>query len=366
MALAHYLFDIANVFTGCFTCLPAPALYINNRSYKIQRLLGEGGFAYVYLVQAENGELFALKKIRCPFGAESLQHAKNEIESYKIFNDEHIIHYVDSSVVQERDGSKTVYIVLPYFRQGNLQDTINANLINGNSFDEKDALDLFLEIAKGVRVLHHHRAHGLSSGPTRSTASSSTANLSIAATDTAEVQPLMDIPLSTTGTSAPSSDVVPYSHRDIKPANIMISQVGVPVLMDLGSCARARTVITSRRQALEVQDLAAEHCSMPYRAPELFDVKTNTVIDEKIDIWSLGCTFFALLYNNSPFEMQTAESGASLSLAVINGQYRIPDLPAYSEATKNIIRTCLTVEPKNRPDIDNIIVQITAARQQFP
>ena len=29
---------------------------------------------------------------------------------------------------------------------------------------------------------------------------------------------------------------------------------------------------------------------MPYRAPELFDVKTDAVLDEKVDIWSLGCT----------------------------------------------------------------------------
>lgn len=25
---------------------------------------------------------------------------------------------------------------------------------------------------------------------------------------------------------------------------------------------------------------------MPYRAPELFDVKTGTTLDEKVDIWA--------------------------------------------------------------------------------
>lgn len=33
------------------------------------------------------------------------------------------------------------------------------------------------------------------------------------------------------------------------------------------------------------QDLAAEQSSMPYRAPELFDVKTGITLDEKVDIW---------------------------------------------------------------------------------
>lgn len=33
------------------------------------------------------------------------------------------------------------------------------------------------------------------------------------------------------------------------------------------------------------QDIAAEQSTMAYRAPELFDVKTGTMLDEKVDIW---------------------------------------------------------------------------------
>lgn len=43
--------------------------------------------------------------------------------------------------------------------------------------------------------------------------------------------------------------------------------------------------IQNRQQALLEQDIAAEHSSMPYRAPELFDVKTGKMLDEKVDIW---------------------------------------------------------------------------------
>ena len=58
-----------------------------------------------------------------------------------------------------------------------------------------------------------------------------------------------------------------------------------PILMDFGSCLRARIPIASRAQALAQQDLAAEHSTMAYRAPELFDVKTGVTLDEKVDIW---------------------------------------------------------------------------------
>lgn len=44
-------------------------------------------------------------------------------------------------------------------------------------------------------------------------------------------------------------------------------------------------MIHTRQQALLEQDIAAEHCTMPYRAPELFDVKTGVELDEKVDIW---------------------------------------------------------------------------------
>jgi serine/threonine kinase 16 len=48
------------------------------------KLLGEGGFSYVYLAQdPSSGRLFALKKIRCPLGSDSVNEAIKEVEAYK-------------------------------------------------------------------------------------------------------------------------------------------------------------------------------------------------------------------------------------------------------------------------------------------
>lgn len=66
----------------------------------------------------------------------------------------------------------------------------------------------------------------------------------------------------------------------------MIADDGVtPILMDFGSTVKARIRVENRSQALHQQDLAAEHSTMTYRAPELFDVKTGATLDEKVDIW---------------------------------------------------------------------------------
>lgn len=170
--------------------------------------------------------------------------------------------------------------------------------------------------------------------------------------------------------------------------NIMISPTGqAPILMDLGSLAPSPLPITSRSHALQVQDTAAEHCTLPYRAPELFDVRVNTTIDTKVDIWSLGCTIYACLVGHSPFEKRSEETGGSLTMCILGGDWRFPDegrkreprrtgtggqqpesaeALVLSDAVKDVIRACLKVEPKERPDVDQLAAMIEEAIRELP
>ena len=105
-------------------------------------------------------QLYALKKIRCPFGAESVALALKEVEAYSLFSPHpNIIPALDHSVVADKGdpGSKTVYILLPYFRRGNLQDAINANLVNGGRFPERRLLVLFRGVCEALRAMHRYR-----------------------------------------------------------------------------------------------------------------------------------------------------------------------------------------------------------------
>ncbi|CAD0082478.1 unnamed protein product [Aureobasidium vineae] len=335
--MSSYVVDLMWQLTNCFNCFPSnPALKINGRSYKILRLLGEGGFSYVYLVQSPpSPNLYALKKIRCPFGAESVALALKEVEAYSLFQPHpNIIHALDHAVIPDRSdpSAKTVYILLPYYRRGNLQDAINANLVNGAKFPERRLMVLFRGVCEALQAMHNYRVGRAPGGK----------------------------------------------------GNIMISDDGQsPILMDLGSLAPSPTPITSRTLALQVQDTAAEHSTMPYRAPELFDVKTDSVIDTKVDIWSLGCTLYACLVGKSPFEARSEETGGSLSLCVLGGDWRFPDehnaqanksrgkqkMPTNSDAAavkdapitemiKDVVRRCLRVEPSERPDVDELLSMV--------
>ena len=115
--LSHYVLDGIWQLGQLCSCFPSnPSLKINGRSFKILRLLGEGGFSYVYLVQSPgDATLYALKKIRCPFGEESVSQALKEVEAYSLFTPHpNIIHAIDHSVEGERGGdagNKTVYIL---------------------------------------------------------------------------------------------------------------------------------------------------------------------------------------------------------------------------------------------------------------
>jgi serine/threonine kinase 16 len=110
----------------------------------------------------------------------------------------------------------------------------------------------------------------------------------------------------------------------------------------------------------------------------LFDVKTGSTIDTKVDIWSLGCTLYACLVGKSPFEARSDETGGSLSLCVLGGDWRFPDEgrskpkakapeeSEISEPVKDIVRKCLNVEPSERPDVDELIAIVEGVIAALP
>jgi len=147
----------------------------------------------------------------------------------------------------------------------------------------------------------------------------------------------------------------PIAHRDIKPANIMISDDNKAILMDFGSSRVARCNIETRRDALLLQELCEETCSILYRAPELFEIPTPTMIDERTDIWSLGCAIFTMAYGKSPFE--SAVNDGSIKLAVMNGKIKFPNSD-YSESITQLITWLCTVDSTKRPFAGEILAKI--------
>ena len=264
--MAQYLLYLLHTLTNCMFCSPgSPQLKINNRSFKMLHLLGEvssaflitplplidrltepakqGGFSYVYLVQdTSSSQLYALKKIRCPFGQESVSLALKEVEAYTLFAPHpNIITSVDYSVESAKDrsdpGSKTVYILLPYYRRGNLQDAINANLVNHSKFQERRLMILFLGVARALKAMHQYKVKGAPGGPAAQKKAKQVRQAAAEADldasrkgkqrrrdedlkqdqEDIEQEPLMEGEVTRSQEGVAEGDVRAYAHRDIKP-----------------------------------------------------------------------------------------------------------------------------------------------------
>ena len=89
-------------------------------------------------------------------------------------------------------------------------------------------------------------------------------------------------------------------HRDVKPSNIMVTTNGKSLLMDLG---------------LALMDAAPNHQSpvvgtAHYVAPE--QTIDSLSIDEKADVYSLGCTLYHFLAGHPPFAELSKDTSAIL------------------------------------------------------
>ncbi|KAF8753344.1 Protein tyrosine kinase [Rhizoctonia solani] len=398
-SLRETVTDAVFALSSCM-CRQSATIKVNGRSFVVKRVLGEGGFSFVYLVEdATSGRLFALKKIRCPTGEDGVREAMREVEGVQ--------------ALQDHDEGKIVYLFLPFYQRGNLQDAITSHSLAGTHFGELELAQLFRGTCLAVRAMHAYRAPARigdqSSGAPPRRPSPAPGHGDEADDHHAALlpqadhgddsddehgggysyssQPLRSAPprsrdpvgddsrlvfdgdaelgeiearAGEQGVPEGEGVIVPYAHRDIKPANVMYADDGVtPILMDFGSTIRARIKIEDRSQALVQQDLAAEQSTMPYRAPELFDVKTGTTLTEAVDIWSLGCTLFALARMAiRPLKPRKRwEQGGSMAMAVMGGKYKHPPeaVGRWSAGLIGLIDACLKVDPSERPDIHQLI-----------
>ncbi|XP_058227646.1 uncharacterized protein LOC131336044 isoform X2 [Rhododendron vialii] len=321
-------------------------VWINKNRFRIVRQLGEGGFAYVYLVKevlpdssASSGlaskftdashlsddGTYAMKKVLIQ-NTEQLELVREEIRVSSLFSHPNLLPLLDHAIIavkptQEGSWKNEAYLLFPVHLDGTLLDNANAMKAKKEFFSTLNVLHIFRQLCSGLKHMHNFDP--------------------------------------------------PYAHNDVKPSNVLITnrkgQPPLTILMDFGSARPARKQIRSRTEALQLQEWASEHCSAPFRAPELWDCQSHADIDERTDIWSLGCTLFAIMYGVSPFEYALGESGGSLQLAIVNGQLKWPagPNPPYPEALHKFVTWMLQPQATVRPRIDDIIIHVDKLISKF-
>ncbi|XP_034289657.1 serine/threonine-protein kinase 16 isoform X1 [Pantherophis guttatus] len=278
---------------------------INNKRYLLIHRLGEGGFSYVDLVEGlQDGRFYALKRIIC-HDKDDRQGALHEVEMHLLFEHPNILPLCAHAMVEK--GSKhEAWLLLPFLKRGTLWQEVEAQRDKGSFMPEERILVIFHGICRGLQAIHNKG----------------------------------------------------YAHRDLKPTNVLLDNEDQPLLMDLGSMNQARIEVRSSREAMTIQDWAAQRCTISYRAPELFNVERECVIDERTDIWSLGCVLYCMMFGEGPYDM-IFQKGDSVALAVQN-RLTVPQNTRYSPALEHLLSSTMVVNPQERPFVADIICQLEA------
>jgi serine/threonine protein kinase len=268
--------------------------------YKVVGKLGAGAMAVVYKArQLSLNRMVAIKILPKRFSEnpEYVERFYKEGQAAGRLNHPNIVQAID---VGEAGGYH--YFVMEYVEG----KTIADDLAEGKVFEEAEALDIIIQVA---RALAHAHACSL-------------------------------------------------IHRDVKPKNIMISTNGTVKLADMG-LARETTDIEA------AQSEAGKAYGTPYYiAPE--QIRGKIDIDGRADIYGLGATLYHMLTGRVPF---MAEDSADVMRKHLKEKLIPPDHinTTLSAGVSEVIEIMMAKRKEDRyKDIEELLTDLEALRQGQP
>ena len=236
-----------------------------NGKYYIKRKENKGIFGEVYKVMSViNHEDYAAKKI-------NIDNSKNknigvkEINALTQCHHPNIICLIDIFKTYTYKRGKSLYIITDYADDGNLQHKLNLQIRGKIIIDEITLIMWLLQICLGLSYLH-------------------------------------------------KKNII---HRDIKPENIFLTKKGLIKIGDLG--------LAKQYESEKDLEKKSSFAGTPnYMAQEVKSGK----YDNKVDIYSLGMTYYRFLETN---------------------------INEYGDKLKNLISTLISTNPEERPTSDEIL-----------
>ena len=268
--------------------------------YKIIGKLGAGAMAIVYKgKQLSLNRMVAIKVLPKRFSEnpEYVERFYKEGQAAGKLNHPNIVQAFDVGV-----AGGYHYFVMEYVEG----KTIADDLVDGNVFDEAEALDIIIQVA---HALEHAHACSL-------------------------------------------------IHRDVKPKNIMISKNGTVKLADMG-LARETTDIEA------AQSEAGKAYGTPYYiAPE--QIRGKIDIDGRADIYGLGATLYHMLTGRVPF---MAEDSADVMRKHLREKLVPPDHinTSLSAGVSEVVEIMMAKRREDRyKNIEELLLDLEALRNGKP
>ncbi|CCF59743.1 hypothetical protein KAFR_0H03330 [Kazachstania africana CBS 2517] len=288
---------------------PGTILPVGSHQVRIIKYITSGGFAQIYTVEISPPDSFCdsniacLKRVIVP-DKPSLNTLRAEVDAMKLLrNNKHVVSYIDSHASKSNfnNGSYEVFLLMEYCERGGLIDFMNTRL--QNRLTESEVLSITSQVAQGIAAMH-------------------------------ALQP-------------------PLLHRDIKIENVLISKSNQYKICDFGSVSGIIRPPHNPQELQYVQHDVLKNTTAQYRSPEMIDFYRGLPIDEKSDIWAIGVFLYKLCYYTTPFEKNGGEA------AILSARYEYPNFPIYSERLKHLIHAMLMENPHQRPNIYQVIEEIS-------
>ena len=290
--------------------LPSTASFVGSEfkpgkrigSYKLLRIVGEGGFALVYLAEQEKPvrRRVALKVIKPGMDSKQvISRFEAERQALALLNHPNVAHIYDAGTTE--DGYP--YFVMEYVKGMSLTEHCDRQKL---TIEER--IKLFLQVCEAVQHAHQKG----------------------------------------------------IIHRDIKPSNIQVCIEGeriVPKVIDFGIAKALSQPLTDRTLVTEQGQIIG---TPEYMSPEQAEM-TQQDIDTRTDIYSLGVLLYELLTGTLPFEPETLRAGSfdQIRQVIRDESPRIPSIQVRSltpEKVTKLTQCCRTdvhtIRRKIRGDLD--------------
>lgn len=262
----------------------APGTIIRN-TYRIEKLIGSGGYANVYhATELTFGYERAIKEVIDPDPGVRMQF---QLEARLLIDTKHPNIPRGYYLI---DDKGRMYLIMEYVHGKDLEEILNDSLKSRRQpLDEKQVLQWAIDVCDALTEMHSLKT--------------------------------------------------PIIHRDIKPANIKITPDGRPVLIDFG--------LAKLHKPSKNTQAAAQGVSPGFAPPEQYMARGKT--DARTDIYGLGATIYACLTGRDAPEAPArllAQTGATSQGNDLKDVKFYN--PRVSLATNQLVKKALELSPSHR------------------
>ena len=155
----------------------------------------------------------------------------------------------------------------------------------------------------------------------------------------------------------------PIVHMDLRPEHFAAFKTSCDVtkgckyvikLVGAGCAIEGEMPLYSVADRMKAARLIDSHTTLKYRAPEMINLQLADELNESVDIWALGCCLYGILFLEDCFPQQDGR------MNILKGQFTIPHDHPYSNDILNLLSRMLSVDPRQRPTIHEVIACVDA------